>query len=167
MERTPDLARPPGPASDRRALSLVEVLLAVAVLGVMTVPLVGLFTLGSRASTSGDREVVAAFLAHEVLEKLRVESEAWAAKSDREVPPLRASAKAPEGYTYQIETKPLGDGLLELAVAVRWTEGKTPREVKLATALSRRPGLKSWPVAGRGGSPGFPMPGGGGGWTRR
>lgn len=56
---------------DRRGMSLIEVMVAILLLGMVTVPLVGLFTAGATHTAVARHDVAAANLAQEVLEEIK------------------------------------------------------------------------------------------------
>lgn len=126
----------------RRALSLVEVLLAGTVLSVMLVPMMGMFRLGNRFSISGERDLIATLLAHEIVERVRGEMDRWTERATREtgVPAVRLDA--PKGYTYGITRREVERGLEDFTVTVRWREDRVERKIELHTLVSRTPGQK-------------------------
>lgn len=130
----------------RRALSLVEVLLAAVILGMMAIPMVGLFQMGNRMGVAGAREFEATLLANEVIELLRAEMDSRIANTDRVQSRPRVTLQAPEGFTYGVDAEDLGEGLDRCKVTVRWVEGKRTRDLTLETLISRRPTVNIVPT---------------------
>ena len=130
----------------RRALSLVEILLAAVILGMLSVPLVGLFQMGNRMGVAGAREFEATLLANEVVELLRAEMDERIAGTDRTQSRPRVTLQAPDGFTYGVDVKPLETDLDQCVVTIRWKEGKRSREMSLETLISRSPTVKIVPT---------------------
>lgn len=152
----------------RRALSLVEILLAAVILGVLSIPLVGLFQMGNKMGVAGAREFQATLLANEVVELIRAELDERIAGTDRTQNRPRVTLVAPDGFTYGVDAKPVEKGLDVLVVTVRWKEGKRSREMSLETLVSRSPsvhivptksdGSRKTPVKPAGPAPAAPDP---------
>lgn len=123
------------------ALSLVEVLIASAILAVVMVPMMGMFTLGRKTSVLGERRAIATFFAQEVLERFRQEADHDTLRSQRLGGIPRIRVDPPEGFQYQMATQRLGDGLIEVSVKVYWKNGKKSQHVELGTLHSQRPAI--------------------------
>lgn len=132
-------------------MSLVEVLIATAVLAVMAVPMIGMFTLGNQFSVAGERDLQAGLIAHELVERLRAEVERLASASERRIHIPGIRVELPPGYTFQVQTEPVDNDLHRLTVAVRWTEGKRNRELTLSTLVSLRPARQTRRAGATGG----------------
>lgn len=130
----------------RRALSLIEVLLAAVILGVMAIPLVGLFQMGNRMGVAGAREFQATLFANELVELMRADLDARIAGTDRVQTRPRVNLAAPEGYTYVVDMKSVESGLDRCQVKVRWKEGKRNRDMTLEALVSRAPTVKIVPT---------------------
>jgi hypothetical protein len=124
----------------------VEILLAAVILGMLSVPLVGLFQMGNRMGVAGAREFEATLLANEVAELLRAELDERIAGTDRAQNRPRLAVKSPKGFTYGVDVKPLEKGLDHCTITVRWKEGKRSREMSLETLVSRSPSVKIVPT---------------------
>ena len=127
-------------------MSLVEVLIATAVLAVMAVPMIAMFTLGNQFSVSGERDLQAGLIAHELVERMRAEIERNSNQSERPVIIPGMRAELPPGYTFQVQTEPIETELHRVTVAVRWLEGKRNRELTLSTLVSVRPARQTRPL---------------------
>ncbi len=134
--------------SRRRALSLVEVLIALAIASAMLLPFTALLQLGGKSARSGQRRAAALLFAHEALEILRAEMDTWTADAMGSLALPRFELTAPRGYSYRIEVQGRAQDLDEVGVVVEWSEEGRPRYVRLACLISRRGSL-----AGPGGRP--------------
>ncbi|WP_258359256.1 type IV pilus modification PilV family protein [Moorella sulfitireducens] len=124
---------------NNRGLTLVEVLVATAILAAVLVPMLGMFTTAARGYTRGGQETVVLNLARERMETclaagynglagLPGAGETWQAYPGR------------PGYEYQIITTDYEPFLQvkEVVVRVRPAHG-TAGEVELATLVARWP----------------------------
>lgn len=125
-------------SSWRRAVSLIEVTIASAVLAVMVVPLVGLFQASHRFSLAGHRKLQAALHAQEILARTQAKVDASTYGSDRRVSAPSVSVDEPaNGFRTTVYLTPVEVGLDQIDVTVRWQEGKTKKKYQLSGLVSR------------------------------
>lgn len=122
----------------RRALSLVEILIALVILSMSLIPLVLLFQMGGSSSRSGERELVALLFAHEVLEVMRAELDTWTADADQALAMPNVQLTPPKGFSYRLEVRPVEKGLDTVGVVVTWKERRKDRKTRLDALVSRR-----------------------------
>jgi|SRR5579862_2515714 len=112
-------------AAGRRGFTLVEVLVAVALLSLMAVTLTETLIASERARAISERWTQAAQLAAEGIEQLR---------AGQSLAPIRV----PGAFVRRASVTPWNghDGLVEVAVSVSWNDG-APHDLQLHT-LERR-----------------------------
>jgi general secretion pathway protein I len=116
----------------RTGFTLIEVLVALAILAVASVPLFQVFSTGLRSIDVSDRSIRALAVAERVIAETDSEG-AWRT-GDR-------SGRAGADYRWEIEVAPAAierkrgatGRLFAVAVRVRWTEGLHDRSVALDT----------------------------------
>ena len=117
--------------SDQRGFSLVELMIAITVLGVGVLSLAGLFPLAMNRVNVGDLESRATFHAQAKLEDLK--RVPWAQLVDD------ASADTVDvvfARTWTIQEDAPVAGMKQVQVNVTWADNKGPRTVSISSFLS-------------------------------
>lgn len=138
--------------SRTRAFTLIEVLLAVFIIGVGVIPVLMMFLSGSRTVEKGGVLLEASIAAQNILDRARSDSFLWKSVPttltipDKDFPEFRLPAAFALKYqasgTLTVEPAPghtiLGTGanetnLLQLTVILSWLENGMPKEFRLLT----------------------------------
>jgi type II secretion system protein I len=114
----------------KNGFTLLEVLAVLAILGLIVIPLLSMFTSGLQSTHSARRRMMAAYVAQRVME------EAVAARPEQR-PGLSSTGQSEHGFTYDRTVTPAGIGrLLRITVVVRWLEGETEKTYRVVTMLA-------------------------------
>lgn len=118
-------------ANGERGFSLVELMIAMVVLGIGLLSLAGLFPLAMERVAAGDLDSRATFHAEAKLEELK------------NVPWLQLSGQSgtdsPDGRyqrAWSVDDDVPAVGMKRLGVVVSWSDNHSPRQVTLATFVS-------------------------------
>lgn len=103
--------------------TLVEVLVAVAVLGVVVLPLMGMFGLSLRTTHAAKSQVTAAYHAETLMDDYYLAAKA----SSGPIPKTVIDSK----YSYERQKRVHSTGLDEVTIIVYWSEGKLERSLKV------------------------------------
>lgn len=120
---------------DSAGFTLLELVVATAILAIGLVALTQVFSRGLRSTGSSERVVTATLIARLKLAELDEMTElANGAESGDVAEPYR-------GYTWdtEIEDVPQGENLKRVRVRIGWTEAGLPRDVSLETVLFKPP----------------------------
>lgn len=122
---------PQAPRSGERGFSLVELMVAMTVLGIGVMSLAGLFPLAMNRVGAGDQESRATFHAQAKIEELK--SVAW-----DDLTELTASDSVDVVYerNWEVHEDEPVMGMKEIEVTVTWRDNKGPRTVALSSYLS-------------------------------
>ena len=118
---------------NERGMSLIEVLVAVLILGLALVPLMSTFASGSLFATRARHEVKALNLAQSKLEEIKN----LPASSVASVTSPAAFPGNP-GYSYQLSVAGGVYNLKTVTVSVYYQDGSTPKELVLTTEKLKR-----------------------------
>jgi len=113
----------------QQGFTMVEVLVAVAIMGVVVLPLMGMFAMSLRTTHAGRSQVTAAFHAQAMMEAFITA-------------PLGARGAIPQtaiddrfSYERQVRTHP-GTGLTELVIIIYWIEGRVSRTLRVVSLVA-------------------------------
>lgn len=118
-----------GTFCEQRGFTLVEVLVAVAVLGVVVLPLMGVFTMSLRSTHAGKSQVSAAFHAQALMDAFILAEPAERVSIPKTVIDSKYS------YERQVKTH-AATGLTEVTIIVYWTEGQIDRNLKVVSLFA-------------------------------
>ncbi len=119
-----------------RAFTLVEVLIAAAVVAVALVPLFGLFVHGTRWTADSRHLITAVNLAQNKLEELKnARFEDISTRPDPGAPPLQFQEDST--YSYRVDVASTGPNLKTVTVTVYYETASGPRTVSLTMDRGR------------------------------
>ncbi len=110
--------------------TLVEVLVSIAVLGVVVLPLMGIFTQSLRSVQAGRTQVTAAFHAQRLMDDFVL------ADAAGRVPLGRTAIDSTFSYERAVRTH--ATGLTEVVITVYWQQGAIPRTLRVVSLLAPR-----------------------------
>lgn len=111
--------------------TLVEVLVSIAVLGVVVLPLMGIFTQSLRSVQAGRTQVTAAFHAQRLMDDFVL-----ADAAGRTTLP-RTTIDGTFSFERAVRTHP-ATGLTEVVIIVYWQQGAIPRTLRVVSLLAPR-----------------------------
>ncbi len=122
---------PRGPGRNERGFSLIEMMIAMTVLGVGILSLAGLFPMAMRQVAQSDLESKATFHAQAKLEELKRFS--W-----EELTSTAGTDTIDASYArnWDVQEDVPATGMKQVRVTVTWTDKQGPRNVSLSSFLS-------------------------------
>lgn len=125
---------------NRDGMSLIEVMAAFVIIGVITVPLIKMFLAGSVYTTIARKDLTAVFLAQEKLEE--VKSKPYNEVNTEELvshQPIQITNKYDGIFSYKVVvTEDNGQYLKTVAVTIYYKENIQDRQIVLATEKLKR-----------------------------
>ena len=127
-----------GAVRNPRAFTLVEVLVSLAVLAVLSLPLISSYQLSAQSTVREAHHLKALFLAHMVKERMRRQND-WAGSQASGMVPLNMPTFVmPRGYTCRVFRRPKEGGLMEARIEIHWKVRKQRLKTFLTLLLSNR-----------------------------
>ncbi|MBS3984164.1 MAG: prepilin-type N-terminal cleavage/methylation domain-containing protein [Selenomonadales bacterium] len=115
----------------RNGFTLVEVLVSVAMLGILVLPLMGIFTQSLRSVHAGRAQVTAAFHAQRLMDDFVL------ADAAGRVPLGRTAIDGTFSFERAVRTHP-GTGLTEVVITVFWQQGAIARTLRVVSLVAPR-----------------------------
>lgn len=115
---------------NQKGLSLLEAVVAVAIIGLVVVPVLGMFNAGLYSDDAAARLTAGSSLAQAKIEELRygpasaVVSQAWQPVPDY------------AGYQLKVDVVPVESRLNQVTVTVSWTSARGSSKVELTTLIA-------------------------------
>jgi prepilin-type N-terminal cleavage/methylation domain-containing protein len=115
----------------RNGFTLVEVLVSVAMLGILVLPLMGIFTQSLRSVHAGRAQVTAAFHAQRLMDDFVL------ADAAGRVPLGRTAIDGTFSFERTVRTHP-ATGLTEVVITVFWQQGAIARTLRVVSLVVPR-----------------------------
>lgn len=120
-------------------MSLIEVVVAILILGIITVPLVNFFLTGNVYTAMARHDLTALHLAQEKLEEIKSKPyrEVVSEPADPSAPPLTISDRYGGAYSYKITVRE-DDNAKTVTVTIYFKDRDQVKEVSLTTEKIKR-----------------------------
>lgn len=120
--------------NNRKAMSVIEVVMSIAILLAFSIPIIGLATLTKASGKRNVYKTQALLIAQNYIEDMKFTVE----KFNR--PIQRSSIRVPRMFTvkYGFSPSSLGDGLVKYSVSVSYKQFKQNKTVTLSTLISQK-----------------------------
>jgi len=112
----------------KSGFSMIEVLVAVALLGVIVLPLMGIFGISLRTTHAGRGQVTAAFHAQAMMDAFVVAP----VGARGAIPRTNIDAK----YSFERQVRTHATGLTEVVIIVYWIEGRLSRTLRVVSLVA-------------------------------
>lgn len=120
------------PLSNQSGLTLVEVVAAIAILGLALIPIAGLFSSGTKGALAADCLATGTLLAQNKIEALR--AGAFSAVVSQSLAPVPDYP----GYQMQVVVEAIGLRLKQVTVTVSWDLADSQSQVVLVTYVGAK-----------------------------
>lgn len=124
---------------NKGGMSLIEVVVAILILGIITVPLVNFFLTGNVFTAIAHHDLTALHLAQEKLEEIKSKPyrEVVSEPADPGAPPLTISDRYGGAYSYKITVRE-DDNAKTVTVTILFKDRDQVKEVSLTTEKIKR-----------------------------
>jgi len=111
--------------------TLIEVMAVVAILGIVAIPLLSLFTSAWQSTHAARRHMMAVYVGQTIMEEV-------VATRPEHRPGLATVGRVAHGhgFTYERTVSPLGSRLLQVTVVVYWLDDDVEKSYRVVTKLA-------------------------------
>ena len=118
-----------------RGFSLIEVLAAVAILALVALPLLGMFTAAMQSGHAAQLQTLATLHAQEQMEKTIAEGPAGWGTLPRTTSGHVLCGSVANFFSFTTVVSDDNTGLVRITITINWTEARGPRSYRVVTLV--------------------------------
>ena len=118
-----------------QGFSLIEVLAAVAILALVALPLLGMFTAAMQSGHAAQLQTLATLHAQEQMEKTIAEGPAGWGTLPRTTRGHVLCGSVANFFSFTTEVSADNTGLVRITIIINWTEARGPRSYRVVTLV--------------------------------